>query len=95
MAKRDKRVAGIKSVLDDGRPKSALEFLEAVQGLEANGTLDTSQTTTGIPILSKTAPKMGAKRFSELAPFERSEFDYEKYCTEIAAGLVRQKRRKK
>lgn len=91
MAKKTKTATGEKSVLKSGTQKSALEFMEAVQGLAADGALDAALTATGIPGLPKTTHKAAAKHFSSLVPFERSKFDYEKYCATVATGSVDKK----
>jgi hypothetical protein len=70
--------------------KSVLETLESLQAVAANGQLDEVLKAGGIPeFLSPTNAK--PKRFSQVIPFERSTFDYEKYCTSLAAGSMAKK----
>lgn len=94
MVKRDKGASVVKSALDDGRPKTDIELLETVQGIAASGTLDAALEAAGIPVLPRTETEQVAERFSKLAPFDRSKFDYEKYCTELTADLMDTKRTK-
>ena len=94
MAKRTNTATGEKSALKDDTQKSTLEFMESVQGRASDGTLDGALTAAGIPDLPKTTHKAAAKHFSKLVPFERSKFDYEKYCAALATGLVDKKSRK-
>lgn len=75
------------------KEKSVIETLESLQSMAANSQLHEALMAGGIPELApSTIGKI--KRFSQVIPFERSTFDYEKYCTSLAAGSMEQKPRK-
>lgn len=75
------------------KEKSAIEMLERLQAMAANGELSEVLRTSGAPEFVSPS-KAKSKRFSQLVPFERSTFDYEKYCTSFAASSMAKKPRK-
>lgn len=72
------------------KKKSVIETLENLQAMAANGQLSEVLRTSGAPEFVSPS-KAKSKRFSRLVPFERSTFDYEKYCTSLAAGSMAKK----
>ncbi|MYM71626.1 hypothetical protein GTP56_05370 [Duganella sp. FT134W] len=72
------------------KEKSVIVTLESLQAMAASEKLDGALMVAEIPKLASPT-KVKPNRFSRLIPFDRSTFDYEKYCVSLAADSMEQK----
>lgn len=73
------------AIITKGKPTASSSFptLEDIKAMAANGTLDTFLSEHAVPELA-TESKRRELPFASIEPFDRSTFDYAKYCESLA-----------